>query len=60
VEFASLLKQSKYTGGMSWSEVQALANSSFNPNDAIQTEFLGIIEKSKKIYGKIRKRKRTE
>ena len=58
VEFASLLKSSKYTKGLSWTDAILLANDSHNPGDAVQTEFLTIIEKAKKIYAKAKKKKK--
>jgi Ca-activated chloride channel homolog len=36
-----------------------LANESHNPGDALQTESLTIIDKAKKIYGKLRKKKKV-
>jgi Ca-activated chloride channel homolog len=59
VEFAALMKNSKYSKTISWTDAVILANESHNPGDALQTEFLTIIEKAKKIYGKIKKKKRT-
>jgi Ca-activated chloride channel homolog len=60
VEFGSLLKNSRYTRNLSWSEVITLATESHNPEDAVQTEFLKILEHAKKIYGKVRKRKKGD
>jgi Ca-activated chloride channel family protein len=56
--FAALLKDSKYTRNYSWSDVIKLATESEDPQDAIQQEFITIIEKAKKIYGKVRKKKK--
>jgi Ca-activated chloride channel family protein len=55
--FAALLKDSKYARSYSWSDVIRLAEDSGNPDDAIQQEFINMIEKAKKIYSKARKRK---
>ncbi|MEO5591281.1 MAG: von Willebrand factor type A domain-containing protein [Chitinophagaceae bacterium] len=57
VEFAQLLKNSPYVKAVSWTDAIILANESYNPNDAVQKEFITIIEKAKKIYGKNKKRK---
>jgi Ca-activated chloride channel family protein len=56
--FASLLKDSKYARTYSWGEVIKLATESVDPQDAIQQEFITIVEKAKKIYSKLRKKKR--
>jgi Ca-activated chloride channel family protein len=56
--FAALLKDSKYTRNYSWNDVIKLATESEDPQDAIQQEFITIIEKAKKIYGKVRKKKK--
>ena len=57
VEFALLLKNSSYAKNISWSDAIILANESFNVNDAVQKEFITIVEKAKKIYGKGRKKR---
>ncbi|OQP48858.1 hypothetical protein A4D02_06970 [Niastella koreensis] len=56
--FAGLLKDSKYAQKYTWSDVIKLATESADPKDAIQQEFITIVEKAKKIYSKIRKRKK--
>ena len=58
IEFALLLKGSAYAKSISWNDAMILANESYNANDAVQKEFLTIIEKAKKLYGK-KKRKRV-
>jgi Ca-activated chloride channel family protein len=55
--FASLLKESRYGKGISWTNAIVLADKNHNPNDAIQTEFVAILEKAKKIYSKQRRKK---
>jgi Ca-activated chloride channel family protein len=55
--FAALLKESKYARNYSWTDVMRLATDSGNPNDAIQQEFINMIEKAKKIYSRNKKRK---
>jgi len=57
VEFASLVKNSSYTKNLSWSDCLILANDSHNANDAVQKEFLMLVEKAKKIYSKKRRNK---
>jgi Ca-activated chloride channel family protein len=57
VEFASLVKNSPYTKNLSWTDCLLLTNESYNPNDAIQKEFLLLVEKAKKIYSKKKKNK---
>lgn len=56
--FTSLLKESKYARRINWADVQTVATQSMSPNDALQKEFLAIVEKAKKIYAKTRKRKK--
>ncbi|MBC7904166.1 MAG: von Willebrand factor type A domain-containing protein [Gemmatimonadaceae bacterium] len=56
VEFASLLKKSKFSKEISWNDVIILTNDAINPNDYMQKEFLGLVEKAKKIYGRQKKR----
>ena len=57
--FAALLKDSKYARNYSWTDVIKLATESQDEHDAIQQEFITIIEKAKKIYGKERRRKKN-
>ena len=57
--FAALLKDSKYARTYGWTDVIKLATESEDVHDAIQQEFITIIEKAKKIYGKERKRKKN-
>lgn len=57
--FAALLKDSKYARTYSWGEVIKLASESIDPQDALQKEFITIIEKAKKVYGRERKRKKV-
>jgi Ca-activated chloride channel family protein len=58
--FAALLKDSKYARTYSWGDVIKLATESIDPQDALQKEFITIIEKAKKIYGKERKKRRSQ
>lgn len=56
--FASLLKESRYYRHISWTDAVIIANQSRNANDAIQTEFIGMIEKARKIYTRTKKKRR--
>lgn len=56
--FAALLKDSKYAQKYSWGEVIKLATESEDPQDAVQQEFISIVEKAKKVYSKMRKKKK--
>ena len=56
--FTALLKESKYARRISWSDVMDVASQAHNPNDGLQKEFLQIIEKSRKIYGRSRRKRK--
>lgn len=56
--FGTMLKESQYSRTMSWNDILIAANESYDRNDPIQKEFVAIIGKAKKIYGK-GKRKRS-
>ena len=56
VLFGSLLRQSKYAKLATWNDAIVLASQSFDKNDSLQKEFVEMLEKAKKIYGKERKR----
>jgi len=53
--FAALLKDSRYARTYTFSDVWHIASEAANPQDAIQQEFITMIEKAKKIYGRERK-----
>lgn len=55
--YASLLKNSKNSRKISWSDVIFLAGKSYNHRDMLQKEFISMVEQAKKIYGR-RKKKR--
>lgn len=57
VEFALLLRNSPYVKTVSWSDAIIMANESYNTNDATQKEFITIVEKARKIYGKGKRKK---
>ena len=56
--FAALLKESKYARTYGWGEVIKMAEESADTQDAIQQEFITIVEKAKKVYSKVRKKRR--
>lgn len=58
--FASLLKESKHARGINWTDAILLANDACNPQDAIQKEYIAMINKAKKIYAKARKQRKKE
>ncbi len=58
--FGSLVKNSKYTRRVNFTDAYTLANQSYNANDAVQKEFLTLIDKAKKIYARGKKRKRSD
>ncbi len=57
VEFSMLLKNSPYAKTISWSDAIILASESHNVNDPVQKEFITLVEKAKKIYGKGKKKR---
>jgi Ca-activated chloride channel homolog len=57
--FGSLLKKSRFIPLATWDDALELANQSYDPNDQAQKEFLILVEKAKKIYGKEKKRKKS-
>ena len=56
--FGGLLKKSPYIQKAGWDELALIAKASYDPNDVSQTEYIGLIEKAKKIYHKERKKKK--
>ena len=59
--FGLKVKQSKYVKDVDWLDIETIATSSYNPNDYLQTQFLQLIDKAKKIYkGKKGKRRKEE
>jgi Ca-activated chloride channel homolog len=57
VEFALLLKNSVYVKSISFNDAIILANASYNADDSVQKEFITLVEKAKKLYGRNRKRR---
>lgn len=60
VMFGGLLKMSRYFKNVSWNDAIIIANQSYNPKDAVQKEMIDLVEKAKRIYGKEKKRKRSD
>jgi Ca-activated chloride channel family protein len=58
--FGSLLRESKFIKEKGWSEALALAQQSYDPQDASQKEFVSLVEKGKTIYTGKKKKKREE
>ena len=52
--FGGLLKNSPFMKQADWKEVIEMAQQSGDPEDGMQQEFIGLIEKARKIYGKSR------
>jgi hypothetical protein len=55
--FGSLLRGSQFVKGNEWNELINLANSSYDQNDLLQKEFVSLIQKSKALYTKTKKKK---
>ena len=53
--YGQKIRNSKYVPYITWSEIKKLAKSSVDPSVYIQKEFLTLIEKSAKIYGRRKK-----
>ncbi|HEV3411655.1 MAG TPA: von Willebrand factor type A domain-containing protein [Puia sp.] len=50
--FGGLLKKSPFMKQADWKEVIEMAQESRDPEDGMQGEFIGLIEKARKIYGR--------
>ena len=55
--FGGLLKKSPFTRQADWKDAIQMAEHSVDPGDPMQEEFITLIEKARKIYGKRRRRK---
>jgi Ca-activated chloride channel family protein len=53
--YGQKIRRSKYAPDVSWSEIKKLAKASVDPSVYIQKEFVTLIEKSAKIYGRRKK-----
>ena len=55
--FGTLLKESQYAKQMTWHETMIAASKSYDRLDPVQSEFIPMIEKAKKIYAKKRRKR---
>jgi Ca-activated chloride channel family protein len=53
--YGQKIRNSKYVPYITWSEIKKLAKASVDPSIFIQKEFVTLIEKSAKIYGRRKK-----
>jgi len=58
--FGGLLKKSRFMKQADWKDAILMAERSSDPGDEMQQEFIALIEKARKIYGKSHHRKRDE
>jgi Ca-activated chloride channel family protein len=58
--FGGLLKHSKFVPQSGWKSVIGLAEKSSDPEDGVQQEFIGLIEKARKIYSHQKRRKAVD
>ncbi|MEO5647571.1 MAG: von Willebrand factor type A domain-containing protein [Chitinophagaceae bacterium] len=54
--FGLKLRNSKYISDASWNDIVIIANESMNKEDYLQTEFVLLVDKAKKIYSKRKKK----
>jgi Ca-activated chloride channel homolog len=57
--YGSLLRNSQFIKANDWNALLSLANTTYDENDILQREFLALIQKSKTLYTKS-KRKKTD
>ena len=58
--FGGLLKRSKFTHQAGWKDAILMAEQASDPGDTMQQEFIGLIVKARKIYGKEKHKKKTD
>ncbi len=58
--FGGLLKKSRFMRQADWNDAIEMAESSRDPADGMQQEFVALIEKARKIYGKSRHRHKED
>lgn len=58
--FGLKLKQSKYIKAADWFDVETVAAACYDPNNYLQTEFMQLIEKAKKVYLAKKNKKKKE
>ncbi|RYY25023.1 MAG: DUF3520 domain-containing protein [Chitinophagaceae bacterium] len=57
--FGAMLKNSKYYRHVGWNDVIIMAHNAHNKKDALQVEFIAMVEKAKKIYARYKKRAKS-
>lgn len=57
--FGLKIKQSKYIKDAEWIDIETIASSSYNEKDYLQTQFLQLIDKARKVY-KSKKSRRSK
>ena len=60
VMFALKLKQSKHIKDVDWDDITSIATASYDAQSYLQTDFLSLVEKAKKIYSQKKKKKKGE
>lgn len=55
--FGSLLRGSPFIRNANWNEIIALAQASSGENDLVQKEFINIVQMTKTLYSKVKKKK---
>lgn len=55
--FGSLLRNSPFIKNNSWNEVITLAQAALGENDLLQQEFVGLVQQTKTLYSKVKKKK---
>lgn len=58
--FGLKIKQSKYMNDADWALVESIATAAHDPTDYLQTQFLELVAKAKKIYKGKKNKKRKE
>lgn len=58
--FGTLLKKSRFSHQAGWKEDIEMAENSSDPDDGMQREFVTLIEKARKIYGKEKHHRKPE
>lgn len=55
--FGSLLRNSAFIKNNSWNEVLALAQASSGTDDLLQQEFIGLVQQTRTLYSKVKKKR---
>jgi Ca-activated chloride channel family protein len=58
--FGGLLKKSRFIRQADWKDAILMAEHASDPGDGMQQEFIALIEKARRIYGKSHKRRHEE